>query len=233
MKKNFIIFFNILLLYNLFAEENIYKKFISINNSLTQNSYLIEQRLETINKDENTQTVKKAKSIFCNNKEFTFLPDEKKLSILSTPSGYWMKNSKTKTPIKISGNFSVDEIQMQDLLKIDYENDYKIEEQNKEFFLLKRVNKKNLYAWLKLSYDEKNNKYLIFALDNKMNLIKKIIYESENIDDVICFSKIKIYNIALNTNIENIFITESIKPIKVSKSLFSSEYMDELLKCLK
>lgn len=232
MKKIFFVIIHFLILFKVFGQSSIYQDFIDINNSFTKDSLLVNQRLEIINTHDGSKKIKIAKSIFCERKEFTVLPEDKNLSILSTTSGYWMKNSKTKKPIKISGSFSVDEIQMQDLLKIDYENDYEITESNLSEFLLKRKNKKISYAHLKLSYDASSKAYTVFVLDNDFKTIKKIVYEASFVDNIQCFSRIKIYNMAFNTNIENCFVTESIKPIKVSKALFVPEHMDELLKCV-
>lgn len=136
--------------------------------------------------------------------------------------------------MKISGSYKVMDIQMQDLLRLDFENDFEIDKTDNDIqsVLLKRINKKNSYSFLRLKKNE--NIFVIEVLDNDKQKIKSIFYESSVLNGIELFSKITIYDDFLLEKSYYEYITTNFKVInqKISKNLFNPNFMDELIKIL-
>lgn len=227
-----IVFFILIISCSLYAE-SFYDDFLKINNVFTENyGYIAKQSLIQIDSQTQEKKITNAFSLFCGNSEFTMLEKAKGLSILSTKSGYWIKNSKTKTPIKVSGSYVIDEIQMQDILRIDFKNDYQLIEKAEQTVLLARTNKKNSYFYFEISQKVNNDEkyYVVKALDSNKNVLKEIKYFPGNVSGLFCFYKIEVRNVILNSKVISIFVTEKFLPIKIPESLFKSEYVNELEK---
>lgn len=213
--------------------QDFYSDFLSIYNSYANlnSTYYYTQILCQYDADENLITKTPAKSIVVNNYEVTKIEEKNSaLYFLSTPAGYWIMNKKLKHPLKISGTYKVMDIQMQDLLKLDLENDFAIKEKAENEVLLKRTNKKTTYAFIKIKKDKENFEAEIY--DSKMQKIKTIVYENSILNGKKAFTKIQIYDDFLEKGIHYDYETLNQKEVKISKTLFNPSYMTELIRLI-
>lgn len=228
----------------LFSEDSdLYNEFLRIYNSYSDPSsaYFFVQELRQYNSSCELEKETSAKSINLSNSQITSVSQKNgDLYFLSTNSGYWTKNKKLKQAIKISGSYKVMDIQMQDLLRLDFQNDFEITEDfQPQSVLLKRVNKKNSYSYLRLKksgeeQEEEKNVFAVEVLDSNMKKIKSIFYESSQIKGITLFSKIAIYDEFVSAGSHYDYMTLDLKKldVKISKSLFSPNFMDELIEIL-
>lgn len=238
MIKNNIFFYIFFLMFSFFCfSEDLYNDFLKIYNSYSdeKNIYFFTQELQEYNSKKELEKQNYAKSINFGNSQITQITQTNgNLYFLSTNNGYWIKNKKLKQPMKISGSYKVMDIQMQDLLRLDFENDFEIDKTDNDIqsVLLKRINKKNSYSFLRLKKNE--NIFVIEVLDNDKQKIKSIFYESSVLNGIELFSKITIYDDFLLEKSYYEYITTSFKVInqKISKNLFNPNFMDELIKIL-
>lgn len=231
--KRILFFCCLIINFNFLFAQNIFTEFLQIYNSYSDknNAYYFTQGLKEYNKEGIHLKTNSAYSICFDNNEITCISQiNDNLYFLSNASGYWIKNKKLKTPMKISGSYKVMDVQMQDLLRLDFVKDYKIEIQNDKFVLLKKVNKKNSYSYIKLYKDSSNFK--IDILDNNQKKFKSIVYVPGVIKDLTLFTCVSIYDEFLNIGAHSDFVTLDVKPVSVSKNLFNKNYMDELITIL-
>ncbi|MBQ9239001.1 MAG: hypothetical protein IJ191_06795 [Treponema sp.] len=215
--------------------QNVYDTFIALNNAYSSNTtaFYCVQLLEEYSTDGTLLSETPAVSIISGNKEITRIEQRRQpLYFLSTPHGYWIKNSKLKSPLKIAGSYKIQEVHMQDLLRIDYENDFamKEDESDNESIMLQRINKKVTYPYARLQY--KDNRYVVEFLDSKKQKTKVLVYERMTVDGRDCFAKITITDTVFAPNVFYCFITTTIREIHVSDALFSHLYMDELIRVM-
>ncbi len=238
MIKNNIFFCIFFLMFSFFCfSEDLYNDFLKIYNSYSdeKNIFFFTQELQEYNSKKELEKQNYAKSINFGNSQITQITQTNgNLYFLSTNNGYWIKNKKLKQPMKISGSYKVMDIQMQDLLRLDFENDFEIDKTDNDIqsVLLKRINKKNSYSFLRLKKNE--NIFVIEVLDNDKQKIKSIFYESSVLNGIELFSKITIYDDFLLEKSYYEYITTNFKVInqKISKNLFNPNFMDELIKIL-
>lgn len=238
MIKNNILFCVFFLIFQFFCfSEDLYNDFLKIYNSYSNenNVYFLIQELQQYNSKNELEKQNYAKSINFGNSQITQISQKNgNLYFLSTNNGYWIKNKKLKQPMKISGSYKVMDIQMQDLLRLDFENDFEIDKTNDDiqFVLLKKTNKKNSYSFLKLKKQE--NIFVLEVLDNNKQKIKSIHYESSILNGIELFSKITIYDDFLLEKTYYEYITTNLKTInqKLSKNLFNPNFMEELIEIL-
>lgn len=230
----------------IFSEDSdLYNEFLRIYNlySDPSSAYFFVQELRQYNSSGGLEKEISAKSINLSNSQITSVSQKNgDLYFLSTNSGYWTKSKKLKQAIKISGSYKVMDIQMQDLLRLDFQNDFEITEDfQPQSVLLKRVNKKNSYSYLRLNenlsgeeQDKERNVFAVEVLDSNMKKIKSIFYESSQIKGITLFSKIAIYDEFVSAGSHYDYITLDLKKldVKISKSLFSLNFMDELVEIL-
>ena len=231
MKKN--IFIVILLLLNVlaFAENKIsvFDDFIDLNNALIHNSLYMEQVLLTYDQNHKKLDQLDAVSFFSKGSQLTQFDDS---YFLGTAYGYWIMNNRMKTPLKVSGNYQVQEIQIQDILRIDFEKDYAIEKYENGIIYLSRVNKKAAYPFLELSKVAESEYQIMFNDKNKKN-IKKAIYKKGSVSGYNCFFEIEIYNLVFNTDTYFKYSTNLIQEIKLPDALFSQNQMYNLINYIK
>ncbi len=164
----------------LFSEDSdLYNEFLKIYNSYSDPSatYFFTQELQEFNSSGGLEKQTPAKSINLSNSQLTSVSQKNgDLYFLSTNSGYWTKNKKLKQAIKISGSYKVMDIQMQNLLRLDFQNDFEIVDgfqSQPDSVLLKRVNKKNSYSYLRVrkngeNREEVKNAFVVEVLDSNM-----------------------------------------------------------------
>ena len=179
MKKNILALIFISIAMTLFANEDIkfYKDFITINNAFIGKSLLAEQTLTTYDLEKNKAEKLKAVSFFSGESQLTYFD---KSYFLGTNAGYWIMNNRMKTPLKVSGNYQVQQLEIQDILRIDFENDYLIEKNENNCVYLSRTNKKIVYPFLEVS-KLSDSKYEILFKDKNGKKIKRAVYKNENV----------------------------------------------------
>ena len=209
------------------SAESVYDEFLKIYDAYAsedKTSYA-QQKLEEYDSDGKLVSKTDADCIMCGNDEITRINKKgQDLYFLSTPSGYWIKNDKLQQPLKISGSYKVMEIQMQDLLRIDFRSDFCIDEGDDgsgNTIFLKRKNRKITYSYIRLS--KKNRRYRAEMLDTKKQKLGEI-------NGITCFSSVSIADDVFSTGAYYKYITVSMKSIKVSKVLFNPVFMDELIR---
>lgn len=231
--KKLIFTFLFLISFSLLSAEDFFSEFLSIYNSYESqtSAYFYTQKLLEYNAYGELVSETPAKSIVFDKNEISRIEQKKEpLYFLSTPAGYWIKNNKLKQPMKISGNYKVMDIQMQDLLRLDFENAFIVEEKTDSTVLLKRSNKKSTYSFIKLMQNE--NDFVAEIFDNKMQKIKTIKYLCSVLNGIKTFTTIQIYDEFITSGIHYDYITITQQETKVSKMLFNPIYINELIKIL-
>lgn len=231
MKKNILALIFISIAMTLFANEDIkfYKDFITINNAFIGKSLLAEQTLTTYDLEKNKAEKLKAVSFFSGESQLTYFD---KSYFLGTNAGYWIMNNRMKTPLKVSGNYQVQQLEIQDILRIDFENDYLIEKNENNCVYLSRTNKKIVYPFLEVS-KLSDSKYEILFKDKNGKKIKRAVYKNENVSGYNCFYEIEIYDLIFNKNTYFVYTTNLIKKQKLPASLFNQNQMYNLITFIK
>lgn len=232
MRKGFILIILCMGVIKICAQD-IYQDFITEYGTYENKNaaYLYTQELNKYDSSGKLLETTPAQSLVADNFEITRIKQNNGiLYFLSTPSGYWIKNHKLKQPMKISGNYKVMDVQMQDLLRIDFEQDFSVSEKTSSYVLLKKKNKKNTYSFIKIQRIEED--YTAEIYDNRMQKIKTIVYKSEILDGKKAFTAIQIYDEFIESGVRFDYITTARSEVKISKSLFNPVYMDELIKKL-
>ena len=231
MKKNILALIFISIAMTLFANEDIkfYKDFITINNAFIGKSLLAEQTLTTYDLEKNKAEKLKAVSFFSGESQLTYFD---KSYFLGTNAGYWIMNNRMKTPLKVSGNYQVQQLEIQDILRIDFENDYLIEKNENNCVYLSRTNKKIVYPFLEVS-KLSDSKYEMLFKDKNGKKIKRAVYKNENVSGYNCFYEIEIYDLIFNKNTYFVYTTNLIKKQKLPASLFNQNQMYNLITFIK
>ncbi|MGP1454186.1 MAG: hypothetical protein ACTTJ7_00260 [Treponema sp.] len=223
-------FFCVLMLINcsLFAFSQVYSfydEFIRINNILGNQQYLASQKL-IITENNKIIEEKTAISIFSGESQVTSVSNS---YFLSTPHGYWMFNKKLKSPLKISGNFQIEDFDIQDILRIDYKNNYRqVSTENAQEFLFERVSKKMTYPYISIRQPS-SKQYETTFMDKNKKPIKTLIYTAGYINNTEYFSNIEIHNHLFNASTTRRYITVSLSKIKIPTILFSSTQLEKLI----
>ena len=215
----------------LFANEDIkfYKDFITINNVFIGKSLLAEQTVTTYNSEKNKAEKLKAVSFFSGESQLTYFD---KSYFLGSNAGYWIMNNRMKTPLKVSGNYQVQQLEIQDILRIDFEKDYVIEKNEENCVYLTRTNKRIVYPFLEVS-KLSDSKYEILFKDKNGKNIKRAVYKNRYISGYNCFYEIEIYDLIFNKNSYFVYTTNLIKEQKVPASLFNQNQMYNLITFIK
>lgn len=132
-----------------------------------------------------------------------------------------------KAPLKVSGNYQVQEIEIQDILRIDFEKDYSIKKIENNTVYLNRANKKIIYPFLEVKKLSDIEYEILFKDKNNMN-IKKAIYIKGNISGY-DFFEIKVYDLVFNKTKYFKYTTDSVSEVKLPASLFNQNQMYNLI----
>jgi len=166
--------------------------------------------------------------------------------ILDLDSGCYFLNNKLRSPLKVSGNYSIESAQVSDMLSIDFSKDYELEEFDTKAakFLLKRTNNKLLYPYISVTVqNEKGTGEKIYELtfmDRSQKPVRKLQYTTGNVSGIRCFKKVVVYKSVLDnagsSSYDFIYTIDSIEKTTVNSALFNSvnmkdlcEYMEQLL----
>lgn len=229
MKKKIILLCMLILNTSLFAKENFFEDFIKINNSLINKSLCAKQKLYTFYMEQEKVEFVEAISFFSGESQLTYFDNS---YFLGTSYGYWIMNNRMKTPLKVSGNYQVQEIEIQDILRIDFEKDYLIENLENNTVNLKRTNKKVLYPFLQIKQIS-NDEFEILFKDRNYKNVKKALYKKGIVSGFECFSEIRIYDLVFSTKKFLKYATDSIVEIKLPSSMFNQNQMYNLINYIK
>ena len=141
-------------------------------------------------------------------------------------------NNRMKTPLKVSGNYQVQQLEIQDILRIDFEKDYLIEKNENNCVYLSRTNKKIVYPFLEVT-KLSDSKYEILFKDKNGKNIKRAIYKNGYISGYNCFYEIEIYDLIFNKNTYFVYTTNLVKEQKLPASLFNQNQMHNLITFIK
>lgn len=223
--KHFIFYIFLICSITAFSEELVfepYNEFLRLNEIYTETkeSVLIQQ---SIIKCEKNGKKKSSETVYClvhKNGQFVQIKTKAGLQyFFSSNQGYWIFNKKLKTPLKISGTYKVEEIEVQDVLKTNFKLDYKPVSLEGNILTLERKTQKAAYKFVLFENDGEIFE-LIFCDKNK-NPVRKIVYHNGKVDKITCFNKIDIYNLLFKKDSYSSWITEKIKTVNVPSSLFT------------
>lgn len=231
MKKNILALFLISIAMWLFANEVplFFKEFIATNNAFIGKSLLTEQTLTTYDSEKNKTEKLKAVSFFSGESQLTYFD---KNYFLGTNAGYWIMNNRMKTPLKVSGNYQVQQLEIQDILRIDIEKDYLIKKIENNHVYLSRTNKKIIYPFLEVT-KLSDTQYEIRFKDKNDKDIKKAIYKKGYVSGFSCFYEIEIYDLVFNKTTYFIYTTNLVKEKKLPASMFNQNQMYNLISFIK
>ena len=145
----------------------------------------------------------------------------------SSDQGYWLLTKKLKSPLKISGSYKVEEFEIQDILKIDFRNEYRIADSTDGILTLERTSSKAAYKFVLFEKTDDEVFELTFT-DTKKNPVRTLRYSRGIVDGYECFKQIDIYNLLFDKDMVNTWITEGITPTDVPASLFQYSNMKML-----
>lgn len=207
----------------------IFKEFVSINNSFITNKHaLFFQHVLDIYQNNNLVEHHEVDDFFYGSDQLLQIIANGKTQIfLSTANGFWAQNSRMRSPLKISGNFKAHGMDVQDIFRIDFKKDYSITNIFTNSVLLKRVNKKMTYVFVKITKTKKS--FTLIFMDKNETPIKKIMYFPDKVGDFYCFKTIKVNDLIFHTDKTHVYKIISIKKANVPVSIFTSTNMLKIL----
>jgi hypothetical protein len=240
MKRIFpVIAFSIICSAAAFGEDlqGLLKSFTEINNAFNgPSALLMRQRLVRMTGDNAILDESDAYSLYNNGRQIVKIKEKNSdIYFLSTENGYWIKNKNLRTPLKISGNYTVEHIEIQDIFHIDIETDYtvlNIEDETKSL-VLERTNNRMVYPFIKMrtlgDSTKDNARYELLFLDRNKKPVCKVIYEAGYADGYYCFKTITVYNLLFDVKTFGRYITDSINRAQIPLSLFRETQMNQLI----
>lgn len=206
-----------------------YNEFLTLNGTYTdtQETVLIKQ---SISNYEAGGKKKKSDTVYClfhKNGQCVRMKTKSGIQyFFSSTQGYWVSNSKLKTPLKISGAYKIEEFEVQDILKTDFKIDYKPVGIEHNGLLLERQTKKPAYQFI--VFEKKENAFELSFCDTKKKPVRKIVYHAGSVDGIPCFYKIDIYDLVFKKDSYSSWLTEEIKKADVPSSLFNYAQIKQL-----
>ena len=219
-----VLFIISILSFNLYSQ-NIFNDFVNIYNRGGK-SYKMSGTFTDIK--DGKKSVNNFDMIVGKDYKLMYLKDNKTL-FLANKQGFFVQGEKQVSPLKISGSYVVTgAANMNDLMSIDFINDYKIEKEisSEEINLVKK-NRSVPYA--KAVLKKTSSGYSIDFFDNSGKALKRGIYKVNNN----AFNDMEFYNLIINTNLSTVCHISSTEPSSSSSSYFRSENMKMLFSLFK
>ncbi|MGP1454278.1 MAG: hypothetical protein ACTTJ7_00725 [Treponema sp.] len=135
--------------------------------------------------------------------------------------------NKLKSPLKVSGSYKVEEFEVQDLLKTDFENEYAVIESEADVLTLERKTVQPAYKYILFQKNAAGAFELTFT-DAKKNPVRKLVYHRGTVDGYDYFRQIDVYDVLFKKDTSTSWITEWIKPAEVPAALFHYSHMKAL-----
>lgn len=237
MKKNFIFLFVILASSLLFAQnkekeiaEKEYQDFLKLNSSSIniEKTVLTKQRIINYKGDKGQKSQDYVYCLLHKNGQCVQIKAKNKIQyFFSSDQGYWLFTNKLKSPLKVQGSYKVEEADVQDILKLDFEKEYDILDFKDSILSLERKGQKSAYKFIFFEKTSSNEYTIIFA-DNKKNPVRKLVYHSGEVDGINTFKQIDIYNLLFKRKAYSSWVTESIKEVNIPSSFFSYSKIKQL-----
>ena len=241
----------ILVVSKLYAKlEYEYKCFKLINVALVNENkqYRVNQNLSIQTADKQLNNMVSVGLYSGNNQMLKIEDTNESMFVLSTQKGNWLYNKKLKSPIRIGASWNINNLDIQDVLRIDFENGYRLNDivmkeelidiaHIGEFIELQRVEKNYLYSYVYFSkYNSDSDdlqKYIMIFCDKEKKPIKSAIYTVKSVSNKMCFGYIEIQSYVFNRNVKTTCEINKIEEIKVPKVLFTASKIQELAEYLK
>lgn len=209
-------------------------RFERFNNGLMQNNktFLLDQSLLTYDHENRLLKEEHAKMLFTELRQLISLGEAgAKLYFLSSDKGYWIKNNKLRSPLKIGGNYKVSEIEIQDILHIDYAKDYRVAGFNAQerSLLLERVNRKMAYSYIKISQAASKEQFQALFLDPQQKPLREVVYEAAHLSGHSFFAKLRIKDLAFGKGGYSYYVTRALRAANVPANLFNEQQMNNLI----
>ena len=210
-----------------------YERFLSVNKAYgSDRTVLVQQRIIKQKKNAQSNSVaSKSETAYClfhKNGQCVRMKTKSGIQyFFSSDQGYWLLTKKLKSPLKISGSYKVEEFEIQDILKIDFRNEYRIADSTDGVLTLERTSSKAAYKFVLFEKTDDEVFELTFT-DTKKNPVRTLRYSRGIVDGYECFKQIDIYNLLFDKDIVNTWITEGITPTDVPASLFQYSNMKML-----
>jgi hypothetical protein len=224
---------------NIFSEiaQDMFDEFVSINDEFNtkQRTLLAGQVLQVMINDNTVKNETKTYTVFSRQGQLTMIKENSGYTyFLATARGYWLYNKKLRSPLKISGNYQVSEIEIQDIFRIDYTQDYSVisfDDINGTVFV-ERTNKKMTYPYARISRlpvdGASTGIFEVCFMDRTQKPVRTLRFISGLVDGYYCFKAIEVYNMVFEKTEYARYITQSIKNITVPDALFNESQMIRL-----
>lgn len=142
-----------------------------------------------------------------------------------TDGGYFLFNGKLHAPLKISSSYKISDIEVQDIINIDFRKNYSLASEEDEKLLLER---KGGSSYKFIVFQKIGEALSLSFLDGKKTPLKRISYYIGEVDGKKCFSRFDIEDLLFKDKAEVSWIIEGLKPVSVPSSLFSLSNIREL-----
>jgi hypothetical protein len=213
------------------------RDFVKINNAFNvPQALLMEQVLARFSMDNTKLDESSVYSLYSKGRQITKLRENNSdVYFLSLENGYWIKNRSLRSPLKISGNYKVEQLEVQDIFRIDIEANYRVLELDteEETLLLERSNAGMAYPFIKMHRLPKGENggdvFEMTFLDRSRKSIRTVIYRAGVVDGYYCFKKITVYNLLFDTRSFGEYTTSSIREAIAPQALFRETQMDQLI----
>jgi hypothetical protein len=211
--------------------------FISINDAydVRSGALLAGQVLQIVINGGTIKSETKTYTVFSRQGELTRINENSGYAyFLATPRGYWLYNKKLRSPLKVSGNYQISEIEIQDIFRIDYAEDYSaltFDDAN-ETVLMERANRKMAYPYILISKPAIEGAsagiFEVCFMDRTKKPVRTLRFISGVVDGYTCFKTIEVYNAAFDKTESARYITQSMKAASVPAALFNESQMIQL-----
>ena len=158
----------------------------------------------------------------------------------ASPQGYYLYTNKLKAPLKVSASYKVEETEIQDILKTDFQNEYKIIEESDAQLVLEKVGGKSIYKIIifeagihtensfSTAQNVKEGGYSLTFCDNKKNKVRRLVYYKGVVDGFLGFKQIDVYNLLFKKGEYMSWQTVSMQKAIVPASLFTFSKIKQL-----
>ena len=221
-----------------------YVEFLSLNQAYTtiEESILTKQEIIKYTKEKVEKSKNSVYCLFHKNGQCVQIKNAKKRVqyFFASSQGYYLYTNKLKTPLKISGSYKVEESEIQDILKTDFQNEYKIIEESDAQLVLEKVGGKSIYKFIifevgihtensfSTSQNVKEGGYSLTFCDNKKNKVRRLVYYKGVVDGFSVFKQIDVYNLLFKKGEYMSWQTVSMQKAIVPASLFTFSKIKQL-----
>ncbi|WP_295157873.1 hypothetical protein [uncultured Brachyspira sp.] len=207
--------------------QDIFTEFVDIYNR-NGKSYKLKGTFTDIK--DGKKTVNNFELIVGKDYKLMYLKDSKSL-FLANKQGFFVMGANQVSALKIAANYVITgAANMNDLMSIDFINDYKAESINDDKSV-NLVKKNRVVPYSKGVLKKSSNNYTIDFFDNSGKALKRAEYKKSSSTGY--FDDMYFSNLIINTNISTVCSIKTIEPSDVSSSYFRSENIKMLFSLFK